>query len=288
MKRTKNDDFFVTVKDEKGAERIILLWDPLAILAHSIVIDYGGSEEVARKASIAVRQHGKEINHQHRLTVKRQVIMAARKAADAVIEDLGNGDVAAAVLEAIRVGGEKLVSAQASGNAIDVSVNEESEASVDNTIHVTLSKPLGIVFSPITVPEECGVRISKLRRNGAAFLCDKLKVYDELLSINGKSVIHLTLEEVQSCLDMGESEKQFDLVFRRPDEKQRGIRHRVGNVFKRDVFSGKSKQTSLPTVKNLPSKKKHCLPRVAEAPEPAPTPAESREPAPEVQRPGAR
>ena len=52
-------------------------------------------------------------------SVQRQVIVSARKAADAVIGQLGNGDVAAAVLQAIRYGGEVLVSAKASGIVVD-------------------------------------------------------------------------------------------------------------------------------------------------------------------------
>ncbi|KAK1746387.1 hypothetical protein QTG54_002994 [Skeletonema marinoi] len=79
---------------------------------HSIQCRVGvrRSQQVAERASAAVIHYGKEIDYQQRLTVRRQVIMAARKAADAVIEELDNGDVAAAVLDAVRVGGEILAS----------------------------------------------------------------------------------------------------------------------------------------------------------------------------------
>ena len=100
-----NDDFHITVSDAYGGEQTILIWVPLAILAHNVVMENGGSQMVAHKASLAVIHHGKGINYDQKLnTVGRQVIISARKAADAVIEELGNGDIAAAVLEAVREG----------------------------------------------------------------------------------------------------------------------------------------------------------------------------------------
>ena len=110
------EDFFVKLSDVNGAEKTLMIWVPLAVLARNVVIENEGSHAAAHKASIAILRHGKEIDYQQRrLTVRRQVIMSARKAADAVIEELGNGDVAAAVLETVRYGGQILISAKASG-----------------------------------------------------------------------------------------------------------------------------------------------------------------------------
>jgi hypothetical protein len=120
VNKTMKEDFFVTVSDAYGIEQTMLIWVPLAVLAHNVVMDNDGSKNAAHKASLAILNHGKIIDYeQQRLTVGRQVIMAARKAADAVIEELGNGDVAAAVLEAVRVGGEVLIKAKATGFVVD-------------------------------------------------------------------------------------------------------------------------------------------------------------------------
>mmetsp|Transcript_14337 Transcript_14337/g.22120 ORF Transcript_14337/g.22120 Transcript_14337/m.22120 type:complete len:151 (+) Transcript_14337:31-483(+) len=115
-------DFFVTLSDVNGEHKTIMIWVPLAVLARNIVLENEGSQDAAHRASIAILRHGKEIDYQQRrLTVLRQVIVSARKAADAVIGELGNGDVAAAILQAVRYGGEVLVSAKASGIVIDSS-----------------------------------------------------------------------------------------------------------------------------------------------------------------------
>lgn len=113
-------EFFVTLSDTNGVYKTIMIWVPLAVLARNVVLENEGSQGAAHAASIAILRHGKEIDyHQRRLTVQRQVIVSARKAADAVIGQLGNGDVAAAVLQAVRYGGEVLVSAKASGIVVD-------------------------------------------------------------------------------------------------------------------------------------------------------------------------
>jgi hypothetical protein len=112
--------FFVTLSDAHGIEKTMLIWVPLAVLAHNVVVENDGNQNAAHKASIAILNYGKEIDYERRLTVRRQVIMAARAAADAVIEELGNGDVAAAVLEAVRVGGEVLVKARDSNFVVDM------------------------------------------------------------------------------------------------------------------------------------------------------------------------
>ncbi|KAK1746390.1 hypothetical protein QTG54_002997 [Skeletonema marinoi] len=135
------DDFFVSVSDGNGGEQVILIWVPLAILAHNVVLENGGYQKVGHKASLAVIQHGKEIDYDQNLSVRRQVIMAARKAADAVIEELGNGDVAAAVLEAVREGGDLLASAKASGITVDAleTSSPENEPAGVVTMHRQIS-----------------------------------------------------------------------------------------------------------------------------------------------------
>lgn len=113
-------EFFVTLSDVNGDYQTMMIWVPLAVLARNVVLENEGGQDAAHAASIAILRHGKEIDyHQRRLTVQRQVIVSARKAADAVIGQLGNGDVAAAVLQAVRYGGEVLVSAKASGIVVD-------------------------------------------------------------------------------------------------------------------------------------------------------------------------
>eukprot|EP00984_Skeletonema_dohrnii_P026975 scaffold16406_cov115-Skeletonema_dohrnii-CCMP3373.AAC.4 len=221
------DDFFVSVSDGNGGEQVILIWVPLAILAHNVVLENGGYQKVGHKASLAVIQHGKEIDYDQNLSVRRQVIMAARKAADAVIEELGNGDVAAAVLEAVREGGDLLASAKASGITVDAletsSPETEPAAGGDNTssnlINVTLSKPMGIIFEPIGDPQECGVRILDLPRGGKAYLSQELKVGDELFSINDTKMSSMTYYEVVNFISSKHDQNQFNLIFQRPRKR---------------------------------------------------------------------
>jgi len=240
------DDFFVTVSDASRGEQTILIWVPLAILAHNVVIEHGGSRNVAQKAWSAVIHHGKEIDYEQQLTVRRQVIMAARKAADAVIEELGNGDVAAAVLEAVRVGGEILAKAKATGVVIDAMATQGPEAEPvdgDNTsassnlICIALTKPMGIVFEPIGDAKECGVRIRELPPGGKAFLSEVLKVGDELLSINDTKMSNMTSYQILDFISDEDDTKQFDLVFNRPNKVEmkaaRGRRFR--NLIKKSA-----------------------------------------------------
>ena len=113
------NDFFVTLSDANGVNRTMMIWVPLAVLARNVVLENEGGEDVAQNASVAVLRYGKGIDYdQRRLTVMRQVIVAASKASDAVIEEMGNGDVAAAVLQAVRYGGEVLITAKDAGTVI--------------------------------------------------------------------------------------------------------------------------------------------------------------------------
>jgi hypothetical protein len=247
------DDFFVTVSDGNGGEQTILLWVPLAITAYNVVLEYGGSQQVAERASAAVIHYGKEIDYQQRLTVRRQVIMAARKAADAVIEELGNGDVAAAVLDAVRVGGEILASAKASGIVIDAlatstpetepAAGGDNDSSSSNHIYIALIKPMGIVFEPIGDPQECGVRIREIPRGGKAYLSKELKVGDELISINDTKMSNLTFYEILEFISEEDDQNQFNLIFQRQDTKEMkaAMGRRFRNLIKRSASSNNTK-----------------------------------------------
>jgi hypothetical protein len=239
------DDFIVTVSDASGGEQTLLIWVPLAVLAHNVVMEHGGSQQVAQMASLAVINHGKDIDYEQTLTVRRQVIMAARKAADAVIEELGNGDVAAAVLEAVRVGGEILTSAKATGVVIDAMATQGPEAdsiggdngrASSNLIHIALTKPMGIVFEPVGAAHECGVRIRELPRGGKAFLSEALKVGDELLSINDTKMSNLTFYEILDFISEEDDKKPFNLILRRQNKKE--MKAAMGRKFRSLIQRG--------------------------------------------------
>ncbi len=238
------EDFLVTIGDGNGGEQTILIWVPLSITAYNVVLEYGGSQQIAEKASGAVTHYGRGVDYHRNLTVRRQVIMAARKAADAIIEDLGNGEVAAAVLDAVRVGGEILASAKQSGIVIDAittqdearepadsdSVSASSSSSSSNLINITLTKPMGIVFEPIGDPNECGVRIRELPPCGKAYHTKELKAGDELLSINNKKVGKSTFYQILEIIEEEDEQKQFNMSFQRPCKKE--MKAAMGRKFK--------------------------------------------------------
>lgn len=93
--------------------------------------------------------------------------------------------------------------------------------SISNTglIRLTLRKPMGIVFEPMTDPhnpsQQRGVRICDLPRTGAAALSQKLEVGDELLSINDKTMSRLTFDEIMEFIIEADADR-VDLLFRRP------------------------------------------------------------------------
>ena len=125
-------DFFVKVRGTNGTTKDILIWCPLAILARSVVLENGGNESTARVAANAITLHAQQINYEQSLDVKRQVIMSARKAADAIIKEMGDGKgdvVAAAVGTAVREAGLTLISAQSSGVTFDDDDNDDKPPS---------------------------------------------------------------------------------------------------------------------------------------------------------------
>jgi hypothetical protein len=98
--------------------------------------------------------------------------------------------------------------------------------SISNTglIRLTLRKPMGIVFEPMTDPhnpsQQRGVRICDLPRTGAAALSQKLEVGDELLSINDKTMSRLTFDEIMEFIIEADAER-VDLLFRRPAKENK-------------------------------------------------------------------
>ena len=99
--------------------------------------------------------------------------------------------------------------------------NNSSGGGVSSTglIRLTLRKPMGIVFEPMTDPhnasQQRGVRICDLPRTGAAALSGKLQVGDELLSINDKTMSRLTFDEIMDFIIEADPEA-VSLLFRRP------------------------------------------------------------------------
>ncbi|KAL7538773.1 hypothetical protein ACHAXR_008786 [Thalassiosira sp. AJA248-18] len=110
-------------------------------------------------------------------------------------------------------------------------------ATTTGLIRLTLRKPMGIVFEPMTDPhnpsQQRGVRICDLPRTGAAAMSQKLEVGDELLSINDKTMSRLTFDEIMDFIIEADKER-VDLLFRRPGKDKLAI----GNVSGGDV-SGK-------------------------------------------------
>ena len=92
-------------------------------------------------------------------------------------------------------------------------------ASSTGLIRMTLRKPMGIVFEPMTDPhnpsQQRGVRICDLPRTGAAAMSQKLEVGDQLLSINDKTMSRLTFDEIMDFIIEADAER-VDLLFRRP------------------------------------------------------------------------
>ena len=90
-------------------------------------------------------------------------------------------------------------------------------------IRITLKKPMGIVFEPMEDPhnpsQQRGVRICDLPRTGAAAMSGQLKVGDELLSINDKTMSRLTFDEIMDFIIAAAAE-QIKLLFRRPKKER--------------------------------------------------------------------
>lgn len=86
-------------------------------------------------------------------------------------------------------------------------------------IRISLEKPMGIIFQPGS--EEAassgeGVLIGELDARGAAALSKKLRVGDELLSVNDITVRNIPFDEVMKFIL--EAHGEMDLLFRRSEE----------------------------------------------------------------------
>mmetsp|Transcript_33791 Transcript_33791/g.74393 ORF Transcript_33791/g.74393 Transcript_33791/m.74393 type:complete len:322 (-) Transcript_33791:137-1102(-) len=79
-------------------------------------------------------------------------------------------------------------------------------------IRIRIRKPLGIVFESLTGG---GVRISELPVEGNAARYGRLEIWDELISINGRSTRHKTFDEVMDLFASTDPREKLDLVFRR-------------------------------------------------------------------------
>ena len=111
--------------------------------------------------------------------------------------------------------------------------NNNTAGGVSSTglIRLTLRKPMGIVFEPMTDPhnasQQRGVRICDLPRTGAAALSGKLQVGDELLSINDKTMSRLTFDEIMDFIIEADPEA-VSLLFRRPRKENLAAAMGVG------------------------------------------------------------
>uniref|UniRef100_A0A7S2L1S9 PDZ domain-containing protein n=1 Tax=Leptocylindrus danicus TaxID=163516 RepID=A0A7S2L1S9_9STRA len=114
----------------------------------------------------------------------------------------------------------------ANSNAnVNAAVNNAttSTVSASGLIRLTLRKPMGIVFEPMTQNgQQRGVRICDLPRTGAAALSGKLQVGDELLSINDKTMSRLSFDEILDFIIDADADK-VDLLFRRPKKDNASV-----------------------------------------------------------------
>ena len=114
-------------------------------------------------------------------------------------------------------------------------------------IRLSLRKPMGIVFEPMTDPhnasQQRGVRICDLPRTGAAALSNKLQVGDELLSINDKTMSRLTFDEIMDFIIEADPES-VSLLFRRPRKESLQAAMGVGGVGS-DVGGGAGTDTKV-------------------------------------------
>mmetsp|Transcript_3895 Transcript_3895/g.5301 ORF Transcript_3895/g.5301 Transcript_3895/m.5301 type:complete len:996 (+) Transcript_3895:173-3160(+) len=107
-------------------------------------------------------------------------------------------------------------------------------------IRLSLKKPMGIVFEPMTDPhntaQQRGVRICDLPRTGAAAMSRKLEIGDELLSINDKTMSRLTFDEIMDFIIEADPDN-VNLLFRRPkkEKDQPKIAPKRGVSFGEDV-----------------------------------------------------
>ena len=86
------------------------------------------------------------------------------------------------------------------------------DAAKSKHVRVRIRKPLGIVFESL---QEGSVRIIEMPMTGNAARSGRLAIWDELVSINAKSMKHRSFDFVMEQFAKADPSKKLDLVFRR-------------------------------------------------------------------------
>lgn len=86
------------------------------------------------------------------------------------------------------------------------------DAAKSKHVRVRIRKPLGIVFESL---QEGSVRIIEMPMEGNAEKSGRLAIWDELVSINAKSMKHRSFDFVMEQFAKADPSKKLDLVFRR-------------------------------------------------------------------------
>ena len=86
------------------------------------------------------------------------------------------------------------------------------DAAKSKHVRVRIRKPLGIVFESL---QEGSVRIIEMPVTGNAAQSGRLAIWDELVSINAKSMKHRSFDFVMEQFAQADPNKKLDLVFRR-------------------------------------------------------------------------
>ena len=86
------------------------------------------------------------------------------------------------------------------------------DAAKSKHVRVRIRKPLGIVFESL---QEGSVRIIEMPVTGNAAQSGRLAIWDELVSINAKSMKHRSFDFVMEQFAQADPKKKLDLVFRR-------------------------------------------------------------------------
>ena len=86
------------------------------------------------------------------------------------------------------------------------------DAAKSKHVRVRIRKPLGIVFESL---QEGSVRIVEMPMTGNAARSGTMQIWDELVSINAKSMKHRSFDFVMEQIAKADPSKKLDLVFRR-------------------------------------------------------------------------
>ena len=86
-------------------------------------------------------------------------------------------------------------------------------------VRVSLHKPLGIVFE--SMDGGVGVQISELPKGGAANLCGKLGLCDELISINDTAMSRWIFDDIMNFIIRTTPDEALDMLFCQPQANQK-------------------------------------------------------------------